>query len=82
MKDKEIIQPINLSPEQFNDLENPIKLNKYLNDIKKNPVKNVVKCDICGKTYTKQNKWHHKSTQYHQTYAKMNQKMRDFLFSK
>jgi hypothetical protein len=65
------------------ELENPIKNAKYaaqITDIKKkNNSKDIIRCPICSKTYTRSNVWAHKKTQYHKLFEKMNNKIKDFL---
>lgn len=41
-----------------------------------------VKCDICGETFIRSNRYNHnKKNKVHQAYAKMNSKMKNILLS-
>ncbi len=38
-----------------------------------------VKCQICGKIIIRSSRWNHNKTKYHQTYARVGEKMRKVL---
>ena len=78
-KKDDIIEPINLTPEEFDELNNPIKNEIYKEKIKDKPKKQMIKCDICGKFYSRTNKWAHNHTEYHRAYMNINKKLRDFI---
>lgn len=40
-----------------------------------------VKCEICGKEYTRSGKYNHDITQVHQTYKKLNKKIASVLLN-
>lgn len=40
-----------------------------------------IKCQVCGKIFTRWNRTRHNKTQYHQTYAKVENKFKQFLLA-
>lgn len=45
------------------------------------PPVNKVRCPVCGKLFTKRNRYAHRRTQYHQIYEKINNKFLGHLIS-
>jgi hypothetical protein len=52
----------------------PIIEKKYANP------KDIIKCNICGKEYTRANKYRHDRTKIHQLLLKMGNKLRQYLY--
>jgi uncharacterized protein with PIN domain len=80
--DKEMI---NYSDDALKYVQKPIGKAIHEGKIKSN--KNIkasdyVECQTCGKKYTKWNSGHHKKTQYHLMYEKVNKKMIKLVLDK
>lgn len=69
---KEVTQPIQKAT-FLKEGEKPLCKPKY-ND--------RIKCELCGKIYTRSNKRQHYASEYHQAHDRMNQQLRQFLFNK
>jgi hypothetical protein len=80
--DKEMI---NYSDEALKYVQKPIGKAIYEGKKKKQnncELNEYIECQICGKKYTRWNSGHHKKTQYHLMYEKVNKKMIKLVLDK
>lgn len=80
---------VNMDKNEFNETIKPIgkaiykqTIDQELNTIEFKNNKNYKLCKICEKYYHKTNTTHHRRSQYHQIHEKINDRLREFLFSK
>lgn len=80
IEDKNIV---NYSVEQMEYIQKPIgKANYNAETKKKAHWSDRIKCEICGKEFTRSARTKHNQTQHHQTYANLNKKLASLLLGK
>lgn len=73
-------QPVNMDVNTLRYLQKPLGKTLYVNGNKKQP-RDLVKCDVCGKIFTRWNRTKHNKTKHHQLYNNVNEKMRKLILN-
>lgn len=72
-----------LDVEELKYVQKPVGKALYLNSkIKKETWKNKIKCNVCGKHYTRSNLTHHRNTEIHKAFDNINKKMMEIFINK
>ncbi len=77
---------INMSSEEFDHIQKPIGKATYKHALKKSQKTQYkptdrIECNLCGKTYTRNNQAQHRNTQIHKTYETINKQLLNLMLA-